>query len=289
MDVHVESSVVLVAMVCVMIAFVIPGLLRWGRDATHRPRSTSSARPRRNTMAPAAPPAAAGRTARLRLRYGRLAIAAVGALAAVTVVVGGVLAPFGVVAGSVPGFALAALAASFIGLRSLAVRERRRRSLARMEAAFAEAMSGPLVAAQPRRASELFDAQTATAVDPSAALTAQEARAEARRAAADAGPRPVEAPTWEPVDVPRPMYVDAAKAERHAPEPFPAEEPKRPRTVTSILQDTRIQNAPEAADAGLAALPVGATPGAAAGEAPAQEQEHEGRINLDAVLQRRRA
>lgn len=242
-------------------------------------------------MATAATPAAARRTARLRLRHGRLAIAAVGALAAVTVVVGGVLAPFGVVAGSVPGYALAVLAACFIGLRSLAVRGRRRRSLARMEAAFAEAMSGPLVAAPPRRDSELFDAQTVTAVDPSAALTAQEARAEARRAAAAAEPRPAEATTWEPVQVPRPMYVDAEKAERPAPEPFAAEEPKRPQTVTSILQDTRIQTAAEADGSGVASLPVAAAQGGATAPAavPAQGPAPEGRINLDAVLQRRRA
>lgn len=240
-------------------------------------------------MATAATPAAARRTARLRLRYGRLAIAAVGALAAVTLVVGGVLAPFGVVAASVPGYALAVLAASFIGLRSLAVRERRRRSLARMEAAFAEAMSGPLVATPPRRDSELFDAQTATAVDPSAALTAQEARAEARRAAA-AESRPVEAQTWDPVQVPRPLYVDAQKAERPAPEPFAAAEPKRPQTVTSILQDTRIQSAAEAGGSGVAPLPAPADATAtAAAVAPAHGSDPEGRINLDAVLQRRRA
>lgn len=222
------------------------------------------------THAPAAAP--------LRIRTGRLAVALTGLAAIVVLVVCAPLALFGAVGAGVPGVALVVLAASFAGLRSFAVRDRRRKALARMEAVFAEAMSTPDPPAPARRTqSEVFDVEPAA--EPAPAPTLEELRAAARRVAAS-----VEAPaakTWEPVGVPLPTYVGAAKAERPEPAPLPADEEKKPSGVTSILQDTRA-----AARAAQPALDnVTELPGARSDAAsPAT-----GRINLDAVLQRRRA
>ncbi|MGJ9402189.1 hypothetical protein [Arthrobacter sp. KK5.5] len=241
-------------------------------------------------MATRAPQAAAPRT-RLRIRTGPAAVAAAGALAAVVLVVGGALAPFGVVSGMVPLLAALVLVASFAGLRMLAVAGRRRRALARMEAAFAEAMQAPRTESNaPRRETKLFDAQPAQQVEP-ASLTVHELRAAARRVAADAGPRSVKPPTWDPVEVPKPTYVDAAKAERPAPAALPQPEEKKATGVTSILQDTRVLAAAEARDAapdGVVAGP-GERTGAARGSVAESVPLDTGRINLDAVLQRRRA
>lgn len=238
-------------------------------------------RPRRNTMpTPARPQLAARPTARLQLRYGRLAVALVAALAAVVLVIGGVLAPFGVVPGMVPLAALATLVAGFLALRIMAVQGRRRASLARMERAFAEAMQAPGHPAPPRRQTEVFNAQPASAA-PVRTPEVEQLRAEALRMAAA---EPVKT-TWDPVDVPRPAYVSAERAERPAPAPLPAAEEKKPQHVTSILQETRIAAQPaqlaEAEGASVGRLSGGAAPAAQPGAT--------GRINLDAVLQRRRA
>lgn len=235
-------------------------------------------------MATPAPQAAAERQAPLRIRTGPLAIAATGAVAAVVLVVGGLLAPFGVVSGLVPLFSALVLVLSFAGLRILAVTGRRRKALARMEAAFAEAMRAPHTESTvPRRRTELFDAQpdrTSGQDSP----TVHELRSAAQRSAAESGGRPVPAPTWEPVEVPKPTYVAAAKAERPVPAALPQPEPKKATALTSILQDTRAQAAAEARESGAEGVVSG--PGERTPNAALQDT---GRINLDAVLQRRRA
>ena len=73
---------------------------------------------------------------------------------------------------------------------------------------------------------------------------------------------------WQPVELPKPVYVDAPKAERPAPEPIVLPETPRSLTKTPLR------------------------PAAPAPAAPAQAQQarpETGKINLDDVLQRRRA
>jgi hypothetical protein len=89
----------------------------------------------------------------------------------------------------------------------------------------------------------------------------------------DVAAAPAVTPDWAPVEVPRPTYVDAAKAERQAPAPLDLPEAPKPTSRTPI-------KASEAA----ARIAANDTVGDAAEAAPAT-----GRINLDDVLQRRRA
>lgn len=304
-------------MIAVLLAFIVPSVIRRGQktaepalalalasnpsDAasdsveapgtarpTVAPHPTDTPRPRRNTMAtPARPRTAAPRQAPFRIRYGRLGVALAGMLAVVVLVVGGLLAPFGVVSALVPLVAAVVLAGSFVGLRALAVRDRRRKVLARMDAVFHEAMH-PGTPGEPvvrRTATTVFDAREQAAPE----RTGNVAAPTHTRTTPAAAPALAPAPTWDPVAVPRPSYVGAAKAERPAPEPLPAAEEKKPQKVTSILQETRIAEqsahlAGRDANAGQPAEASATTETPDRRPAPAA-----GGINLDAVLQRRRA
>lgn len=235
------------------------------------------------------PGAATARPGALRIRYGRCALALVGLVSLLTGLVAGVFLMFGMGSSWLPVGALLAAVASVAWLRRLAVRDRR----ARMNAAFRAAMTAPerqmrVAVRRPSREpavdapeSQLFDAEAGSKpkVKP---LTAQELReaalAEAKasgdtalRTAATPGSAVNAEAKWEPVDVPKPTYVEAAKAERAAPEPLDL--PEAPKAVgkPSLKQ-------------GPAAAP------AASGSAPKTLTKAQSALsNLDDVLQRRRA
>ncbi|MDQ0619729.1 hypothetical protein [Arthrobacter globiformis] len=237
-------------------------------------------------------PAAKGAGA-FRIRYGRTAIAFVGLLSFLTAIVTGVLRLFGLGNPWVPATALLTGVAAVVVLRRLAVRDRRRK----VSAAFRAAMGPPAsresaaeghVEAAPApepvqlRESALFDAE-AEAPKPKP-LTAVELREAALAVALAAGDEsaaaPVQGPaaspesSWEPVEVPKPTYVEAAKAERQAPEPLAL--PEAPKSVgkPSLKQ-------------GPAAAPPVASPNAAPTKPLTKAQS--ALSNLDDVLQRRRA
>ncbi|WP_045729651.1 hypothetical protein [Pseudarthrobacter chlorophenolicus] len=238
----------------------------------------------RKSGAPAAGPTAAA-NGRLRIHYGRTSIALVGFLSLITAFVSGVLLPFGLGSAILPLSCLALTAACVILLRTLAVRSRK----AKVNAAFRSAMSAPSRTATPldrippkpetaplpaRPESPLFDAE---AHKPQAKpLTAVELREAAIAVAVAAGDTSAAAPAsdvpsntpWQPVEVPKPVYVEAAKAER--PEPKPLELPEAPKAV------------------GKPSLKQGAT-GAAPVDAQQLTKAQSALSNLDDVLQRRRA
>lgn len=231
----------------------------------------------------AAEPGARAGTGGFRIRYGRTAIALVALIALLTSFVAGVLLPFGLGTPLVPVSAFVLAVGSLALLRSLAVRDRRKK----VNAAFNSAMSAPARReGQPEPTpapkhgfqpeSPLFDAE---AHQPKAKpLTAADLRQAALAVALEAGdtsamPDKDAVPageTWEPVDVPKPVYVDAAKAER--PEPEPLDLPESPKAVgkPSLKQGT-----PAAPAAAPAAKPLTKAQSALS--------------NLDDVLQRRRA
>ncbi|MCC9144962.1 MULTISPECIES: hypothetical protein [unclassified Arthrobacter] len=223
-----------------------------------------------------------------RIRMGRTVLAAAGLLAVLTVVGGTLLAALTSVSWLLPAAGLAGLAAVVAALRSLALRDRRRK----VENAFRAAMGpeprqrrtaaelpteaqAPAVPAEPQPETVLFDrestsAPSGTAVEAKAAprFTAEELRAEALKVAAAVHmpPRPSTTP-WQPVELPKPVYVDAPKAERPAPEPIVLPETPRSLSKTPLRP---------------------ATPPALPAQAD-QARPETGKINLDDVLQRRRA
>lgn len=220
-----------------------------------------------------------------RIRYGRCAVAATALLALLTAVVTLLMLPFGAVNGLVPAAAALLTVACVAVLRALAIRDRR----VKVRKAFAAAMSGS-PAAPPRRAPETRIATPAaeTTAAPSAApfdaeagkasvkpLTSDELRAAAVAVAvaagdATAGSAPASQPSsgtpWEPVEVPKPVYVDAAKAQRPAPEPLALPEAPKASSKTPLRQS------------------AAAEPRTAPAAKPASALS-----NLDDVLQRRRA
>ena len=240
-------------------------------------------------------PAASG--AAFKIRYGRLGLALAGLLSLLTAVVSAGLRLFGLGASWLPFVALIAAAAAVFTLRWLAVRDRRRK----MNEAFRAAMSAPArrTAPAPQRSplraplgeprerpgSPVFDAQADAPQNKPAPnpLSAQELRQAALAEAAASGDtsvrgaadsRTVEGSSWEPVEVPKPTYVAAAKAERAAPEPLDL--PEAPKAVGKPSLKQSPAQSP--------AVTVGTDP----------EQKPLGKAqsalsNLDDVLQRRRA
>ncbi len=247
-------------------------------------------------------------TERPTIRRGRTSIAAVGAVALIAAVICVPLAALSVVPALLPLGAFVVSLLAVAGLRRLAIRDRRRE----VDAAFADAISSSRPAAVtprapavpgPRRETRLFDAETSVPANdegspvgdhPTSAaptLTATDLRqaalaVAASAAAPSAGPSaakpsltvpetvPEPSGTWQPVEVPKPMYVAAAKAERQAPAPLELPDAPKAQAGTSLKQG--------------AVPPVIESPDTSSGPSPASNPTT-GRMNLDDVLQRRRA
>jgi hypothetical protein len=259
--------------------------------------STQHAEPVPGTTGPQAGPKTAATGRPFSIRYGRLALALAGLLSLLTGVISAALRIFGLGSAWLPFVALFGAAAAVFTLRWLAVRDRRRK----VDAAFRAAMSTPARPAEsaPERAplgepageprerpeSPLFDAQADAAERKPAPrpLTAQELRQAALAEAMASGDttargtadvRTAEESSWEPVEVPKPTYVEAAKAERAAPGPLDL--PESPKAVgkPSLKQ-------------GLPQTPAGSL-GADSEHKPLGKAQS-ALSNLDDVLQRRRA
>ena len=267
--------------------------------------STQRAKPAGGTPGPGASTGAtsggnrisAATSPAFRIRWGRLVLAVAGLLSLLTGVVSAALRLFGIGSGWLPVMALLGAVAAVALLRRLAVRDRRRK----MNAAFRAAMGSPeratsrpsapeqipsLPAGRPgaRPESPLFDAE-ADRVTPEPApkpLTALELRQAALAEAAASGDtsaavaaETMEGSSWEPVEVPKPTYVEAAKAERAA--PMPLDLPEAPKAVgkPSLKQGAR---------------PAASDPRAADDSESKQLSKAQSALsNLDDVLQRRRA
>ena len=233
---------------------------------------------------PAGQAAAVNAPGPLKIRYGRLSLAVLGLAFTLTVLAGGIAALFGAVSGWIPaGAALGAVAAG-AALRSLAVRDQRARR-ARREAAAARqarASAAPAPVRSNPKADTVFDAAgeeaarkaqlpeeaepvrpAAPAPKPVPRLTAEELRAAALAEAA----KSAEASSWQPVAVPKPTYVDAPVAPRPAPAPLAV--PASPKPVLKT--------------------PIRPVTAPAAGSTAIEPRPATGILNLDDVLQRRRA
>jgi hypothetical protein len=231
---------------------------------------------------------AAARPGAFRIRYGRCAVALVALVSLLTGIVSAALRIFGIGSSWLPVAGLLAGFVAVVLLRRLAVRDRR----AKVNAAFRAAMSAPARQArddpQPARTAPVQDAPESPLFDAEAdrprvlPLTALELRTAALAeavASGDTSVRTAAAPefaagedsSWEPVEVPKPTYVEAAKAERAAPEPLDL--PEVPKSVgkPSLKQGTS------------------AAPPTAAPQSKPLTKAQSALSNLDDVLQRRRA
>ncbi|WP_051298588.1 hypothetical protein [Arthrobacter castelli] len=353
-------------------------------ENTSTPSSSSSAR----STAAAQPAAADSRTRAeqprsaagpgrapgpFKIRYGRTALAGLGAAALLVGVVCAIISIAGLIPAYIPVVSLLVAVGSVAALRALAVRDRTKRSEQRIEAAFREAMNpgtsgaapagsgagtedsgqgpeestapGSPGAQGPKRETKLFDAEnpehdgtddeaaasvppeapqasTATAgTTPGQQLTADDLRQAALAVAAESdnpadqvgddsesnadganganGAAGESTQTWEPVHVPKPKYVESAKADRPAPEPLELPAEPKPEGKPSIkagavapkVEMKLDQEAVEqTAHKGQPATTVGdAGDGAAPQDSAGQAKLAGGLHDLDNVLQRRRA
>lgn len=254
-------------------------------------------------MAPAAPNASAASgtqgQAPLRIHYDRLAIALLGCLSIVMLVIGGILAMAGLFSGWVPMLGLLFGVASFSGLRALAVRDRRAKLLARMDSTRRLAMEPKAETVQPavkKPQQTVFDAQPDSNKRPPR-LTVQELRAEALRIATNGAA--VQRPEgWKPTEVPLPQYVVANAVKRPAPEVLEPEADKKPSTNASLRAQEAGQRLAEAVGFAESVESVDhpvddkstASIDPAAAKARLERVSRTGdRMNLDDVMQRRRA
>ena len=231
----------------------------------------------------------------LKINYGRLAVALVGLIAFVTMLVAAVMALAGQSTGRLAFTMLLLVVASFIGLRALALRARKRRAMERVQAAFADAMN-PYFEESSDTATRPHLTVAADYTGPSRPFDAQAPEEEGETTAkAEDGPENGAAPSssennesapaalntkseeWQPVAVPKPLYTEAAVVKRDVAAPLekPAEK-KASADAPSIRQSEDLARVVHhaATDALIQSYAVSLDTG---------------RINIDDVLRRRRA
>lgn len=292
MNAPLNTSVALVVIVALWLIWVVPYFLRLRtvksstvavvemdesipeRESTTMLMDAATPRPQEAVMTDKTGPAKVAEKVQeslpFAIKYDRTAIALLGVVAALAVLIGGVLRIAGVATIWIPVVGILVVAGCFAALRSLAIRDRKQR----VEAAFQAAMSSTAAPAKKPQTSSVatsakpavvFDAQQSKAPEKPAPLTATELRRAALAVAE--GAKVNSDGTWEPVAVPKPSYVEAAKVERPAPAPLDLPEQPKAAARTSIKKSEAGINKPVA--------PAAKTSAAL--------------NNLDDVLQRRRA
>lgn len=231
-----------------------------------------------------------------KIRWGRTSLALVGLAALFVAVISGLVALFGGVSVALPILTFLVFAGAVASLRLLAIRDADRRavaaSLARTTPVVVESDSSP--EHEVPRESVLFDGASGAAPEmpEQKALTAEELRQAALRVAAKGTADAKLAHTqtlaegefdgekWEPIEVPTPGYVTAARAAAFE---TPISVPVAPKSAgTSIKADMAGVGVAVEFDVDVVSGDV--TPLEAAASKPVHALN-----NLDDVLQRRRA
>nr|WP_306422758.1 hypothetical protein [Paenarthrobacter aurescens] len=208
------------------------------------------------------------------IRYARLTLALAGLALLVTAAVSGILLIFGTGSGWLPLVSLIGAVLAVVTLRKLALRDLRERRARRAAQAAPIPTPARYLPKEPvveAKETTVFDAEASSR--EAARLSAVELRQAALAVAVAAGDQSAQAAeaskgsSWEPVAVPKPTYVEAAKAPRPAPEPLDLPEAPKPVGKPVLKQGAEQAEATAAASVkGQSAL-----------------------SNLDDVLQRRRA
>jgi hypothetical protein len=210
------------------------------------------------------------------IRYARLTLALSGLILLLTALISGVFTLFGKGSFWLPLVSFIGAVLAVVVLRKLALRdlrERRARRAAQAAPIPTPARYLPKEPVAEAKETPVFDAEADKPETPR--LSALELRQAALAVALAAGDKSAEAPVedegtpWEPVEVPKPTYVGAAKANRPAPEPLDL--PEAPKPV------------------GRPVLKQGASQPDVAVPARTAAKGQSALSNLDDVLQRRRA
>ncbi len=208
------------------------------------------------------------------IRYARLTLAVSGLALLVTAIVSGILRLFGTGSVWLPLVSFIGAVVAVVVLRKLALRdlrERRARRAAQASPIPTPARYLPKEPVVEAKETTVFDAEATSR--EAARLSAVELRQAALAVAVAAGDESAQAAvdskgaSWKPVEVPKPTYVDAAKAPRPAPQPLDLPESPKPVGKPVLKQAA----------------------GTAEAVATAAASTKSALSNLDDVLQRRRA
>lgn len=231
----------------------------------------------------------------LKIRWGRTALALVGVLALFTAGISGALSVFAIGSAALPLTSLGIFAAIIVLLRGLAIRDSAIRSAARLAArATADQASADSAtpAVEPKETTLFDGAEGAEPVPAPKPLTAEELRAAAMRVAAkgaaDAKLAHTQtlAETWEPVEVPMPGYVKAARALTLD---KPLNLPVAPKSAGTSIRADQAGVGVASGPAGVSAVPDAPVVAGEVAKAAPSERSNYALNNLDDVLQRRRA
>ncbi|GAA3282581.1 hypothetical protein AAU01_05780 [Paenarthrobacter aurescens] len=210
------------------------------------------------------------------IRYARLTLALAGLALLVTAAVSGVLRILGVGSVWLPLVAFVGAVLAVVTLRKLALRDLRERRARRAAQAAPIPTPARYLPKEPvveAKETAVFDAEATSR--EAARLSAVELREAALAVAVAAGDKSAHAvndskgASWQPVEVPKPTYVAAAKAPR--PAPVPLDLPEAPKPVGKPVLKQNVEQA-EAVTSVMATA-----------------KGHSALSNLDDVLQRRRA
>ncbi|BCW59632.1 hypothetical protein StoSoilB20_29790 [Arthrobacter sp. StoSoilB20] len=208
------------------------------------------------------------------IRYARLTLALAGLALLVTAAVSGILLIFGAGSFWLPLVSFIGAVLAVVTLRKLALRDLRERRARRAAQAAPIPTPARYLPKEPvleAKETTVFDAEAASR--EAARLSAVELRQAALAVAVAAGDTSAQAAentkgsSWEPVAVPKPTYVEAAKAQRPAPEPLDLPEAPKP-VGKPVLKQSAEPAEPTAAQSAKSQSALS---------------------NLDDVLQRRRA
>ncbi|GAA1132294.1 hypothetical protein GCM10009670_27520 [Citricoccus alkalitolerans] len=228
-DIHLHGSLVLCALVVAWLIAIYRRANKEPQPRSHRRKTmkrTAQSMPRNNARpVDAAKESASG----FRVKWDRTIIAAVAVLAALTFLGTGIAAAFGAGTLLVSGIAAAVAVAGVATLRTLALRDRKKRKDRRIESAFDEAMNPGLPTSE----------RTVPTTGPTRVFDAAAGSTSGRGAATAPAEKAVSAPSTEQTapeqvtrdagadesasalpSVPRPTYLDAAEAHRVAPAPI---------------------------------------------------------------------
>lgn len=222
-DIDIATSIVVVIV-------VVAGLLLLARrpDVTQRSQKRRESRQRRKAMKSSPSSMHSGGTG-FSIRWGRLSVFAVGALALLVAVITAVAGMFGASTWLVAGLSALIAAACYGTLRGLVILDSKKRAREREQLSISEGLETTIATyADPTSGQtpvatndEVFD----FADEP--AQQQQDIAQEVEEPVKDA-PQPIPAR----IPLPRPMYLDAPEVERETPEPFEApEEPTPSRDV----------------------------------------------------------
>ena len=211
----------------VVVVVVVAGLILLARrpDVTQRARKSRESRQRRKAMTSSPSSTPSGGTG-FSIRWGRLALFAIGALALLTAFVTGLAGLFGAATWPTAGISVLIAAASYGALRGLAILDSKKRARERERLSISEGLETSIAtyqaaAAQRQAPVEYNDEVFDVADEPEAP---QEPFERVTEAPVVHAPAPAPVPARQPL--PRPMYLEAPEVARQAPEPL--ETPQEP-------------------------------------------------------------